>query len=160
MANASDSQLGAMADRTWRGYDLRAAIPLFALALASTVVLLAGRWYMGDIVAQIVPYLLVLAVWPLLLGLALYRAVTYTYRITDRALLVDRGFRNRPEPVIWFAEVLQVTHGASWMYRQLDVGWVGVTVSDGRTLKLTAVRNPAAFAAMLRERMKVSGPVP
>src|SRR6185437_9892802 len=68
-----------------------------------------------DYTAAIVPYVIVLVLWPGLLAAPLYRAITYTYRITDRALFVDRGFLNPPQPVVSFKEIAGVEHGANWL---------------------------------------------
>ena len=136
-------------DRSWRGYDLRAAAPRFLLAFALSTILLAGRWSFDDYTAAIVPYVIVLVLWPGLLAAPLYRAITYTYRITDRALFVDRGFLNPPQPVVSFKEIAGVEHGANWLGRWLGVGWVTVHCADGRSWKLSGLRHPAEFAADL-----------
>lgn len=147
----------ALVDRAWRGYDLRAAVPYVAAAAAASAALLAGRWYFEDLsgfanrTGALAVYALVLAVWPGVLAAAVYRAVTYTYRLTDRALLVDRGLFFRPEPPVWLADVTAVVSGAGWLGRRLGVGWVRVTTADGRVVSLTGVRDPGAFAIELRD---------
>ena len=140
---------GALTDRAWQGYDPRAAVPLAAVAALASAALLAGRWYLDDLTAALVPYALVLALWPGLLGLALYRTITWTYRLTDRALLVDRGFLSRPEPPVWLRDVAKVECGANWLARQLAIGWLRVTTTEHRVVILTALRDPTAFAARL-----------
>src|SRR6185437_9355583 len=140
-------------DRSWRGYDLRAAAPRFLLAFALSTILLAGRWSFDNYTAAIVPYVIVIVLWPGLLAAPIYRAITYTYRITDRALLVDRGFLNPPEPVIDFKEVAGVETGANWLERRFGVGWVIVSRSDGRNWKLKGLRHPAEFEADLIHAM-------
>jgi uncharacterized membrane protein YdbT with pleckstrin-like domain len=150
----------ALTDRGWRGYDPRAAAPQVAAATVASAVLLAGRWELGDLSAfanragALVVYAVVLAVWPGLLAVALYRAVTYTYRLTDRALLVDRGFMARPEPPVWLADVTGVVSGAGWVGQRLGVGWVRVATADGRAVRLTGVRDPGAYAIQLREAVE------
>jgi hypothetical protein len=141
----------ALTDLGWWGYDLRAAVPHVMVAAAVSAGLLAGRWYFEVHGWVLAVYALVLALWPGLLGVALYRAVTYTYRLTDRALLVDRGSAFPPEPPVWLADVTGVVSGASWMGRQLGVGWVLVAVADARVVWLAGVRDPGAFAIRLRE---------
>lgn len=139
----------AFIDRSWRGYDFRAAAPRVLIALAASILLLAGRWYLDDYSAALVPYIIVLVLWPALLGVAFYRAITYTYRITDRALLVDRGFRNPPEPPVEFADIARVETGAHGLGRLLGVGWIAVRLRDGRTIKLKGLRHPEEFARSL-----------
>jgi|GEM_PF-3048343 len=140
-------------DRSWRGYDLRAAAPRFLLALALSALLLAGRWSFDNYTAAIVPYVIVLALWPGLLAAPLYRAITYTYRITDRALLVDRGFLNPPQPVIGFKEITSAHHRANWLDRRLGIGWVAVHCANGKNCKLSGLRHPAEFEADLIHAM-------
>ena len=98
----------ALTDLGWWGYDPRAAVPHVMVAAAVSAALLAGRWYFEMPGGALAVYALVLAVWPGLLGVALYRAVTYTYRLTDRALLVDWGLAFPAEPPAWLADVTGV----------------------------------------------------
>ena len=65
--NSSDDQV----DRLWRGYDPRAAVPLIAIAIVASATLLAGRWYLDDLTAALVPYAIVLALWPVMLALSI-----------------------------------------------------------------------------------------
>jgi hypothetical protein len=147
----------ALLDRAWRGYDPRAAFPAVAAAAVASAVLLYGRWALPDLsdfaerAGALAVYAMVLAVWPGLLGLLLYRAVTYTYRLTDRAVLIDRGPLNRPELPVWLAELAGVEVVAGWLGRQLGVGWVVLRESGGRVIVLTGVRHPAEFAAAVRD---------
>jgi hypothetical protein len=142
----------AMVDEQWRGYDLRAAAPLFALALLLTVGLLLARLLFSDLTDALITYFLVLILWPALLFISFYRAVTYTYRITNRALVVDRGFLDRPVLPMAYGEMTDIEYGSSGFYSLLNVGWVLVGMSDGRTVKLRSLRDPGSFAAVLRER--------
>lgn len=152
----------ALTDRGWRGYDPRTAVPHLAAAAVASAALLIGRWDLGDIfgasdqpgalaVYALAVYALALAVWPGLLAVALYRAVTYTYRLTDRALLVDRGSLFPPEPPVRLADVTGVVSGAGWLGRRLGVGWVRVATADGRAVRLTGIRDPGTYAVQLRE---------
>lgn len=148
----------AMADRQWRGYDPRAMIPELVLAAAVSVVLLSGRWLpeLSEFVHRagvLAVYAMALAVWPGLLAVLIYRAVTHTYRLTDRAVLIDRGPLSRPEPPVWLNEVGDVTSGAGWVGRQLGVGWVELT-AGGREVRLNGIRNPAGFAKQIRAAAK------
>jgi uncharacterized membrane protein YdbT with pleckstrin-like domain len=150
-----------LTDLSWRGYDPRAAVPQLAVAAAASAALLSGRWYLeelselADRAGALAVYALVLAVWPGLLAVVLYRTVTFTYRLTDRALLLDRGSLFRPEPPVWLADVTAVTAGASWLGRRLGVGWVRVA-TDGRTVRLTGVRDPGAFAVAVRAAVETA----
>jgi membrane protein YdbS with pleckstrin-like domain len=145
----------ALAERDWWGYDPRAMFPAVAAAAAASAVVLSGRWYLEDLswladrAGALAVFGLAVAVWPGLVAVLLYRAVTYTYRLTDRAVLVDRGFLSRPEPPVWLAELTGVEPGAGWVGRQLGVGWVKLA-TGGRVVRLTGVRHPEAVAEAIR----------
>lgn len=146
------SQHESLIDEAWLGYDPRAAVPHLAAAGAVSAVLLAGRWYLEDLseladrVGAFAVYAVTLAAWPGLLAVLLYRVVTFTYRLTDRAVLIEWGFLFRPEPPVWHADVVGVASGADWLGRKLGVGWVRLTAADGRVVRLAGVRNPGRFA--------------
>ena len=142
----------AMIDEEWRGYDLRAAAPLFSLALVLTIALLVARLLFSDLIDALITYFIVLILWPVLLFISMYRAITYTYRITDRALLVDRGPLHRPQAPMPYGEMTAIEHGRSWLSSLLDVGWVRVTMADGRRVYLRSLGAPETFAAVLRKR--------
>jgi membrane protein YdbS with pleckstrin-like domain len=145
----------ALADRGWWGYDPRATIPAVAAAAAASVVVLYGRWnleglsWLAERAGALAVFGLAVAVWPGLVAVLLYRAVTYTYRLTDRAVLIDRGFLWRPEPPVWLAELTGVEVRVGWVGRQLGVGTVRLT-AGGRVVKLTGVRHPGAVAKAIR----------
>ncbi len=143
----------AMIDEQWSGYDFRAAIPIFVFAILLTLALLAGRLFFNDLTDALVTFVIVLVLWPALLFVAIYRSVTYTYRITNSALLVDLGFLDSPMLPFRYAEIAKVEHGASWLSARLDIGWVRITTADGRIVKLLALRAPAAFADQIRQRI-------
>ncbi len=151
----------ALADRGWWGYDPRAMFPAVAAAAGASAVLLSGRWYLEDLswlaerAGALAVFGLAVAVWPGLVAVLLYRAVTYTYRLTDKAVLVDRGFLSRPEPPVWLAELSGVEAGAGWVGRQLGVGWVKLT-AGGRVVRLTGVRHPGEVAAAIRSASQQS----
>ena len=147
----------AFRDEQWRGYDLRATIPWLVLAGLLTAGLLAGRVFFSDLPDAILTVILVLILWPALLFVGCYRAITYTYRVTDRALLVDRGFLHRPVPPIPYREIAVVDHGGNWIYSRLNIGWVRVRTTHGRSVRMPPLREPAAFAQLLRARAKPAG---
>lgn len=142
----------AMVDEQWRGCDLRGAAPLFALALLLTFSLLVTRLLFNELLDALIAYLIVLVLWPTLLFVAVYRAVTYTFRITDRALVVDRGFLHGPILPLPYAGIAKVEHGDNWIHALLNIGWVRATMADGRSVKMPSLRDPAGFAALLRAR--------
>jgi len=153
----------ALADRGWWGYDPRAMFPAVAAAAAASAAVLSGRWYLeglswlADRAGALAVFGLAVAVWPGLIAVLLYRAVTYTYRLTDRAVLVDRGFLARPEPPVWLAELTAVEAGAGWVGRRLGVGWVRLT-AGGRIVRLTGVSRPAEVAQRIREAATEANP--
>src|SRR5262245_55766374 len=122
----------AQKDLAWLGYHPRAMAPAVALAASVTALVLWGRWALEDLsafadrVGALVVFALAWAVWPGLFAIFLYRTVTYTYRLTDRAVLVDFGFLFHPVAPIGLAEVVGVAAGCGWLTRWLGVGWVEV----------------------------------
>jgi hypothetical protein len=146
----------AMADRAWRGYSGLALLPAVLLAAAGSAALLFGRWYLRELTelagrfGALTVFGLAAAAWPGLLAVLIYRTTTYTYRLTDRALLVDRGFRHRPEPPVWLHDVAKVEAGAGPVGRVTGVGWVRVTTTAGRAVRLTGVRDASSFAEQIR----------
>lgn len=150
-------------DRAWRGYEPRAALPAAAAAAAASAALVAGRFVLADRAAAppdwltaLAVYGSVLAVWPLVLGLAAYRVIVRTYRLTDRAILVDWGPFVNPEDPVWLAHLADVRAGAGWLGRQLGVGWVELRENSGRVVRLTGVRDPAGFAAEIEKLVKAA----
>lgn len=146
----------AQVERAWAGYHPRAAMPAVAVASTVSFVVWTGRWYLDPLsaLAERVGALAIFApVWCLWLVLAavyLYRSATYTYRLTDRAVLIDFGFRHHPVPPVWLRDVTQVRTGGDWLHRLLGVGWVEVQTAD-RLVRLPGVREPEAFAKLIRE---------
>lgn len=146
----------SLTDRAWLGYHPRAAAPHLAAAAAASAGLLGGRWAVEDLsgfaerTGAFVVYATVAAVWATCLAAVLYRAVTYTYRLTDRELLVDRGPLFRPEPPIRLADVTAAVAETSHLGRRLGVGRVRVTTAAGRVVRLPGVADPGRFAAAVR----------
>ena len=145
----------AQADRAWAGYHPRAALPPLAAAAVASLIVWTGRWYMPDLseladrVGALAVFALAWCVWPALVAVYLYRAVTYTYRVTDRALLVDFGFWHRPVQPVMLDGVTGVVIGGDRLSALLGVGWVEVRAA-GRAVRLPGVRNPQALAELIR----------
>ncbi|MBN9121059.1 MAG: PH domain-containing protein [Planctomycetes bacterium] len=145
----------AQADRAWAGYHPRAAIPTAAVAAVASLVVWTGRWYLDDLseladrVGALAVFALAWCVWPALLTAYLYRTVTYSYRLTDKAVLVDFGFWHAPVPPVWLEEITEVRAGAAWLDRPLGVGWVELCAA-GRTVRLLGVLRPDELAEQIR----------
>ncbi len=149
----------ALADRVWAGYHPRAAAPALALAAVASLVVWTGRWYLDDLseladrLGALAVFALAWCIWPALITVYLYRAVTYSYRLTDRALLVDFGFWHRPVPPVWLTEVRSVVARCGW----LGVGWVEVRTAT-RAVRLVGVRRPDELAVRFRAASSGTGP--
>jgi membrane protein YdbS with pleckstrin-like domain len=149
----------ALADRAWVGYHPRAALPALALAAVASLLVWTGRWYFDDLsdfadaVGDWVVFALAWAVWPAVAAVFLYKTVTHTYRLTDRAVLAEFGFLAPPVPPIPLKDVTAVVSGGGWLRRRLGVGWVEVRTA-GRAVRLKGVRNPGLFAEQIRAAVK------
>jgi membrane protein YdbS with pleckstrin-like domain len=155
---ASDPPIAdpAQRDLAWNGYHPRALAPAIGLAGILSVLLWTGRWYLEDLselsdrLGSLVVFSLAWGVWLLLAAVFLYRTVTFTYRLTDRALLVDFGFIAPPVPPIPLADVTTVAVGGGWIFRCVGVGWIEVRTTD-RAVRLRGVRQPHLFAVAIRD---------
>jgi uncharacterized membrane protein YdbT with pleckstrin-like domain len=149
----------AQRDLAWLGYHPFALAPAFVLAVVASLILWTGRWYLSQLsdlanrVGTPATFAMAWGVWPALLFLFLYRSVTYTYRLTDRAVLVEFGFLARPVHPIQLADVTAVATGGSWLARRSGVGWVEVRTPD-RAVRLTGVRKASGFAIAIREAVE------
>ena len=145
----------AQVERVWVGYHPRAAVPAVAVATVASLLVLTGRWYQADLselaqrVGALVVFALAWCVWPVLGVVYAYRTVTYAYRLTDRTVLIDFGFRHRPVQPVLLREVTEVRTGAGWVQRLVGVGWVEVKTAD-RAVRLVGVRRAESFAAQIR----------
>lgn len=145
----------AHVDRLWVGYHPRALMPAVVLVALASLVVWTGRWYLDELseladrAGVLAVFALAWCVWPALIMVFLYRTVTYTYRVTDRAVLVDFGFWHLPVPPVWLNEVAEVRAGAGFLGRVLGVGWVEVQTAS-RTVRLIGVRNPDEVAERIR----------
>ena len=145
----------AQADRVWFGYHPRTMAPLVAAVAVASLVVWTGRWYLSDLsdlakrFGPLAVFALAWGVWPALAAVFLYRAVAFTYRLTDRAVLVDYGFWYRPVPPVVLTEVAGVRAGAGPLGRALGVGWVEVRTA-GRSVRLNGVRRPEVVAEQIR----------
>lgn len=154
------SRIVTLHDRDWRGYNVRAMMPLVALAGVFSLLDLLGRWFVADLsrfaeeVGSLVLFLPVVLMWSVVVALLLYRTITYTYRLTDRAILVDRGFRWPPESPVWLSDIQEVRAKYSTLGRCLGVGGVDILAVSGRTVKLTGVRDPLGFADAIQKQME------
>ncbi len=146
----------AMRDREWRGYHPRAAIPTVVVASLVSLTLLVGRWVFSDFeildshVSAFVFYALAIVIWPVLLLSLIYRMITYTFRLTNRGMLVDWGFRHLPEPPLLFGELLTVEVAVSRLDRLLGLGKLQLRCQSGRVVLLKGVREPEGFASAIR----------
>jgi membrane protein YdbS with pleckstrin-like domain len=156
MAQSQPSADPALRDLAWIGYHPRAMAPAIGVAAAASLVVSTGRWYLEDLsdfaerAGTLAVFVTAWGLWPALAALFLYRTVTYTYRLTDRALLVEFGFLAPPVPPVPLEAVDAVVTGQGWLGRRLGVGWVEVR-AGARVVRLRGVRNPADFAVTLRD---------
>jgi membrane protein YdbS with pleckstrin-like domain len=145
----------ALRELVWIGYHPRTMAPLGIVLVLVSLVLWTGQWYQSDLsdladrIGSLTLFALAWAVWPALVAIFLYRTVTYTYRLTDREVLVDFGFLFRPVPAVPLSDISAVVTGGSWLRKQFGVGWVEVRTTD-RSVRLPGVRHPSSFAIAVR----------
>jgi membrane protein YdbS with pleckstrin-like domain len=153
MAEVSDP---AYRDYGWYGYDPRAmAVVITTTAVISWGVWL-GRWYFEDLsglanhLGALAVFVLAWGVWPWLAAVFFYRTVTYTYRLTDRAVLVDFGFWHPYQPPLPLSDIRQVVIRRGVFGRFLGIGTVEIRTAS-RRLVLPGVRHPDAFVQRLQQ---------
>ncbi len=146
----------AQADIAWEGYHPRALMPVAVALAVVSLVMWTGRWYWEDLsafadrVGTLALFALSWCVWPVFAVVFLYRTITFSYRLTDRALHVDFGFRARPVPALWLKDVIRVRAGAGFWGRLLNTGWIEVSTAT-QTVRLRGVHAAPQFAARIRE---------
>ncbi len=145
----------AQPDRLWVGYHPRAAIPLMVAAATLSMLISTGKWYLNDLseladeIGSLALFAVAWGLWPLLIAVILYRTVTYTYRLTDRALYYDFGFWYAPQPPVGLRDITTVCAGGGWLSRALGVGWVEIRTAD-RVVRWPGVRHPQQVAEAIR----------
>jgi membrane protein YdbS with pleckstrin-like domain len=145
----------AQADLAWSGYHPRAAVPVLVLASAGALFVSTGRHYLDDFsalaarVSALALFALPWAACACACAAYLYKCVTYTYRLTDRAVHADFGPLFRPVPPLELRDVSAVRARAGPLGRLLGVGRVEVR-GAGRVLRLPGVRDPEALANRIR----------
>jgi membrane protein YdbS with pleckstrin-like domain len=135
--------------------------PAVVSVAAASLLVWTGRWYLAPLselvnrVGALAVFAVAWGVWPAMAAVFLYRTVTYTYRLTDRAVLIDYGFWYASVPPVWLAEVVGVQVRAGWLNRLLGVGAVELRTAD-RAVLLEGVRHPEAFAEQIRAAVQES----
>ncbi len=151
----------AQVDRFWFGYHPRALAPTIVAVAIVSIVTWTGRWYLDHLseLANRLGALALFAVawgpWPVLVTVFLYRTVTYSYRLTDRALVVDFGFWHRPVPPVLLADITSVRNGPTLLGSALSVGWIEIQTIGGN-IRLVGVYRPHEIAERIRTAVTTS----
>jgi uncharacterized membrane protein YdbT with pleckstrin-like domain len=151
----------AQRDQAWMGYHPRAMAPAVALTAVASLLVWTGRWYLDELSAfadeagDWAMFALAWAVWPALLAVFFYRTVMFTYRLSDREMLVDYGPLYHPVPHVLLKEIASVVVGGGWLARLLGVGRVEIHL-QGRTVRMKGVRHPQVFAEKIRTAVVVA----
>lgn len=142
-----------------RGYSAWAMLPSFFLcALLSVLFLLSGWLFkevrgLGENTGSWVLFVVTGIFWALQILRWLYRGASYAYVLTEKRLLVDRGFRWLPTPPIELAEVSRVRWGMHHLSRPFHVGWIAFTTRSGREEVLDGILNPREFAWLVERQL-------
>lgn len=145
----------AIADRCWVGYHPFAMAPVVVVLAVVSVVVWTGRWYLDDLshfvdlVGEWTTFAIAWGAWPAVLLVFLYRTVTFTYRLTERAVFLDYGPLFGPVAPIPLTKLDAAVAGGNWLARRLGVGHVELRSGDG-VLRLKGVRRPDTFVEQVR----------
>jgi membrane protein YdbS with pleckstrin-like domain len=145
----------SLRDLAWVGYHPRALLPAVGIGAIVTALLHWARWTLEDVsalaesIGELTVYILSWVIWVVIVTVLLYRCVTYTYRLTDRALLVDFGFVHRPVAPVPLTEVVGVASGGGRLRSWFGIGWVEVRTAQ-RTVRMTGIHKPELFAEQIR----------
>jgi len=133
------------ADVWWGSYSPRTLLPLLTFEALLTAAAAWPVWYVPPVRWAV--YLS----WLGLFTLGFYRAVTYTYRLTNRRLLRDRGLRHPAAGEVALTRITGVRVERNFWERLTGVGRVRVE-ADGldAPLLLPGVYRPERVATMIR----------
>jgi membrane protein YdbS with pleckstrin-like domain len=143
-------------DLGWYGYSPWTLLPLALPLIVVSAVVWLGRWYFEDLseladrIGTWTLFVLAWGAWPLFLLVWAYRTITYTYRLTDRALLVDFGFRHPYQPPVPLEQIIEITVHQGVIGRYLNVGQVHIRTPE-RSVLLPGVHAPQGLVNALRQ---------
>lgn len=153
---------GQEVDVWWGSYSGRTMLPSFGvcglltLAIAGvSLYLVWGKDYHSTLV-RYAAYLAVGVIWGLQLGRWAYRTVSINYRLTNRCLFRDRGFRHPSAGQVALAQVREVrVEEGSRLERFLGIGRVRVVGGNGaEVLMLEGVYDPEGAANTIRKQVE------
>jgi hypothetical protein len=158
----SDSAQNRAADQTvqetdvwWGAYAGRAMWPSFAVCMALTALIADAAWWLYDagapgVLSRYLAYALAAAVWLVQILRWGYRTISINYRLTNRRLFLDRGFRN-PGRVIELDHVVDVKTEIPPLGQLIGIGRIYVVATDGQEpMVLEGVRDAESTAELIR----------
>jgi uncharacterized membrane protein YdbT with pleckstrin-like domain len=147
-------------DLWWGSYSPRTMAPVFVVcALLTAAVLLVG-WLLGVWPgynpARSIIKLGILGLWVCLLVLWVFRVVGINYRLTNRCLYVDRGFREPIPEGIALDRVQQVVVERNFVERWLGIGRIRILLADSSQppTVMEGVADPEQIALLIREQVQ------
>jgi membrane protein YdbS with pleckstrin-like domain len=147
-------------DIAWGHYSGRALLPSFIVCGLLSLALLTGGWFFEDIrgigqdFGSLIFFEVTIAIWIVQISRWLYRGSTYTYRLTNKHLYIDRGFLYDRQAPIPLAKIAKVEWGCDVLGYYAGVGWVRVTTATPETIVMKGIRRPAAFAELIERKIK------
>jgi hypothetical protein len=147
-------------DIWWGAYASRALAPAFAACGAATG--LAVGWYLwarhgsGELTVRYTTYALVGLIWLFPLLFWAYNTLTFTYRLTNRRLLVERSFFSGGRGEVELARISGVVVLRGPWEKRTGVGRIRILADDSRqpVLLLAGIDDPGRVAAEIRHLAK------
>jgi uncharacterized membrane protein YdbT with pleckstrin-like domain len=149
-------------EQAWRGYSGWAMLPSFVICLLISLALLTGGWFFedirgfGDEHGSYLFFVIVWIIWFVQIARWIYRGSTFCYRLTDKHLLIDRGFLHLPIAPIPLREIALVQWGSNVVYRLFSLGWVTVHLKNGTRQQMSGVHEPEPFAKLIQTQMRAN----
>ncbi len=161
-ATAATTPDPAARDCLWLGYHPRAMFPTIVAAGAASWLAWLGRWSivglaeLAERIGALAVFVLAWGIWPFLLSVFVYRTVTYTYRLTPHAILIDFGFMHPPTPPVPLDQITAIVVESGPIRRWLGVGAV-VLHAGPRTVRLPGIYRPERLVTAIRQMMESAG---
>ena len=155
-APAGAEEFSGEVDVWWGSYSGRAMAPHLALCVLVSAAILTAAFFLGawldTRLARWVAQGLMLLLWLALFGTSISRCLGVNYRLTNRRLYVQRGFRHPAEPGLEIARIRNLEIRQSPAEAWLGVGRIVIDQVDAQNPRriLAGVYEPQTIVRLLR----------